>query len=74
MKVTREMVDALRTLRLESRKWFDQNALDALDILDNAGVFKAVDEHTGYDIDGSGEKSCTCPSALVNHLRDCRRV
>lgn len=61
--VTTEMIEALRTLRMKSRVWFDQDAQDAVDILDNAGVFAAIDEATGYDIDPAPERvsKCTCP-------------
>lgn len=53
MTVTAEVIQALATLRgfalHGTGAW---EAGEAVDILDNAGVFREVDEQTGYDIEG----------------------
>lgn len=73
MKITPEMVEALRKLRSDGRyHGVTRPFRDAFDVLDNAGVFKAIDEHTGYDVEPEAKVSkCTCPKALVDHLRGC---
>lgn len=77
-EISNKVIEALRTLRLESLKWFDQDAQDALNVLDNAGVFRAIDEASGYDIDPAPApvSKCTCikrtfPIAVKNHSAGC---
>ncbi|HKY45022.1 MAG TPA: hypothetical protein VJM50_18165 [Pyrinomonadaceae bacterium] len=55
-KITPEMVEALRWLRKRSN--VDVMSRAHFDTLDNAGVFSAIDEMTGYDID---PEPCSCP-------------
>ena len=68
MNVTPEMIEALKNLR-ELRTHFSGPAgicfRQSIDTLDNAGVFAAIDEATGYDIDPAPEpvSKCTCPAA-----------
>lgn len=47
MKITEEMVQALATLRLHREN--DVALAKAIDVLDNAGIFAPIDEHTDYD-------------------------
>ena len=64
IEVTPEVIEALRTLRHNvSGDGMSEAVAQALVILDNAGVFSAIDEATGYDIDPAPEKvsKCTCP-------------
>lgn len=53
--VTPEVVQALATLRLEARKWFGPAGADALEVLENAGVFAAID----------AAPRCTCPPSYA---------
>jgi len=46
-KITPEVIEALRTLRKIA---WGGDIEDAINVLDNAGVFAAIDEATGYDI------------------------
>lgn len=59
MDVTQEMVEALRLFR---RTHMDQDLASAFDVLDNAGIFVAIDEATGYDVDPAPKRvsKCTC--------------
>lgn len=74
-----EVIEALRTLRNSAGTpgAAHQRAMKtALDFLDNAGVFAAIDEATGYDIDPAPEKvsKCTCPGGTwegQKHLTGC---
>jgi hypothetical protein len=62
-----EVIEALRTLRKIA---WGGDVEDAINILDNAGVFKAIDEATGYDVDPEPVKvsKCTCPGWKLNGL------
>lgn len=60
MNITPEVIEALRTLRMSTHL---HEALGrAIDVLDNAGVFAAIDEATDYDVDPEPVKvsKCTC--------------
>lgn len=64
-KVTPDVVKALATIRNQPGRTSDEalaNIVDAFDVLDNAGIFAAIDEATGYDIDPEAERvsKCTC--------------
>lgn len=61
MAVTNEAIQALAKLREfardESRNSLNslsRETAEAVDILDNAGVFREIDEQTGYDVEGKG--------------------
>jgi hypothetical protein len=65
-KITPEIITALQVLRNSSGTpgTAHQSAMkSAIDILDNAGIFAAIDEATGYDVDPEPERvsRCTCP-------------
>lgn len=75
MNITPKVIEALRTLR-------DLHASDleyrqAINVLDNAGVFKAIDEATGYDVSPALVKvsKCTCHNRVGlnpdQHENDC---
>lgn len=49
-EIAPEVIEALRVLRGE-RHSDTGSFLDAVDILDNAGIFAAIDEATGYDVE-----------------------
>ena len=54
-----KVIDALRLLRdTAAYGWSGMNpkTVDAFHTLDNAGIFRKIDEATGYDIKGDGEK------------------
>ena len=60
MNVTPEVIEALAWLR---KGWDGDNserAITCLDILDNAGIFAAIDEVTGYDVNPEQVSKCTC--------------
>lgn len=65
MRVTRDMIDALTVLRAEARHTEFNNVRYAIDLLDNAGAFAAVDEAADYHAepprlaDGSRVEHCT---------------
>lgn len=53
MDVTPEIINALRTLRgFASGPTLPGSVREAINTLDNAGVFAAIDEQTDYDVDG----------------------
>lgn len=71
-----EVVQALRTLRHLTWRTSTDAIKDAINILDNAGIFRSIDEFTGYDIDPEPERvsKCTCPgvhAATGVHDRGC---
>ena len=51
--ITPEVIKALAWLRKGWNGDNSERAIDALDILDNAGIFSKIDEASGYDIDGT---------------------
>jgi hypothetical protein len=80
--ITPEVIQALRTLRFNvNSDETSERVSQAIVILDNAGVFVAVDEATGYDIDPEPEPEpepvsrCTCPATTLRrgfgHLQAC---
>lgn len=63
IEITPEVIAALTFLR---NGWDGGNsvaAIEAFSTLDNAGIFRPVDEATGYDVDPGPERvsKCTCP-------------
>lgn len=73
-KITPDVVKALATIRNQPGRTSDEalaNIVDAFDVLDNAGIFAAIDEATGYDIDPEAERvsKCTCPPSYLNNNR-----
>jgi hypothetical protein len=57
-KITPEMIDALNTLREfaqssthNSLNTLSRDTAEAINTIDDAGIFAAIDEETGYDID-----------------------
>ena len=74
MNPTPEVIEALAYLR----NWtlIHPNLKEAFDVLDNAGVFKEIDDATGHDVTGS----CTCPpderarSGTDNHYIECPKA
>lgn len=75
LNITPEVIAALKWLR---NGWDGDNseqAIQALNILDNAGVFAAVDEATGYDVNPEQRVSkCTCSQlhrGKESHDLDC---
>lgn len=71
MNVTPEVIEAVAYLR----NWMviNPNMKEAFDVLDNAGVFKEIDDATGYDVNPQAEpvSKCTCPAAMAHHLEGC---
>jgi hypothetical protein len=61
--ITPEVIKALATLRDQAYGGSNGPLMTAINVLDNAGVFAAIDEATGYDIDPEAERisKCTCP-------------
>lgn len=61
IEITPEVIAALVVLRKVGN--LSRDVRQAVDVLDNAGVFRAIDEATGYD--GAPEpgrvSKCTCP-------------
>jgi hypothetical protein len=50
--VTDEMIKALNTLRVSTKHRSVPDSLkDAINVLDNAGVFASIDEAIGYDVE-----------------------
>ena len=74
MNITPEVIEALRTLRKIA---WGGDVEDAINVLDNAGVFKAIDEATGYDVDPEPVKvsKCYCESSFqrlnMDHSEGC---
>jgi len=73
-EITPMVVMALAYLRAQGT--LDEDAKKAVDILDNAGVFAAIDEATGYDVDPGPERvsKCKClagPTGRNNHHPNC---
>ena len=67
--ITPEVIKALAWLRKGWNGDNSERAIDALDILDNAGIFSKIDEASGYDIDGTDAapervSKCTCPASI----------
>lgn len=61
IEITPEVIAALGVLR-DSILLLDQNVRQAVDVLDNAGIFHLIDEATGYDVDPQPEQVSTgCP-------------
>lgn len=62
--ITPEVIKALQVLRKLTHSIEVQFAIADLD---NAGIFSAIDEATGYDIDPAPERvsKCTCPASRV---------
>lgn len=77
MDVTPKMIEALRTLREVARTYMAEiKVVDALNVLDDAGVFKAIDEATDYDVSPAPQRvsKCTCaPYKLIGnmHMNGC---
>lgn len=74
-EITPELLIALRNVRAFARGE-RRDVSHEIDILDNAGVFAAIDEATGYDIDPAPERvsKCTCPGGTgegQKHLTGC---
>lgn len=73
LKITPEVIEALRKLRMHVKFYADINS--EFNILDNAGIFAPIDETTGYDIDPVERISkCTChpaPDARSSHHYAC---
>lgn len=77
--VSNEVIEALRTIRNQPGRTSEEalaNVLTAFDVLDNAGIFSAIDEATDYDTDPAPEQisECTCPTENVKfggHLYHC---
>jgi hypothetical protein len=66
--ITPEVIKALQVLRNRSAVGpVPQDLMSAINTLDNAGIFSAIDEATGYDIDPAPERvsKCTCPASRV---------
>lgn len=55
MQITKEMVEALAWLRTHWTEGNTEYAIEAFNVLDNAGFFRPIDEHTGYDVDPEPE-------------------
>ncbi len=77
-KITPEMIAALRTLRTNVRSdEMSDRVAQALVILDNAGVFREIDQYTEYDIAPAPVRvsKCTCPATSpwrkYGHLDAC---
>lgn len=73
--ITPSVIEALRTLR---KATVSERVLKAIDTLDNAGIFAAIDETTGYDVAPEPKRvsKCTCvkgrfPSRFTNHMTGC---
>lgn len=76
MNITPEMTAALAALRGFARKESGWAVRDAINVLDNAGIFAAIDEATGYDVDPEPEQvsKCSCPGGTWDgqqHLTGC---
>lgn len=74
MEITQEMINALATLR--RAPYTGSRIQDALNVLDNAGIFAAIDSASGYDITPAPERvsKCTCPELSTRtglHLHGC---
>lgn len=72
-----DLVEALAILRKHAG-FYDVQLRNAVDVLDNAGIFSAIDESTGYDVDPQPtlirKSKCTCPSGVSIpgiHLAGC---
>lgn len=64
MNITSEMIQALAALRNNVRSdETSETVAQAIVVLDNAGIFAAIDSATGYDITPAPERvsKCTCP-------------
>lgn len=75
-EITPEMMQALATLRASARGLAIANVEWAVNVLDNAGVFSAIDEATDYDPAPERVSNCTCPDtdyrkATGNHHANC---
>lgn len=75
-KTTPEVIEALRTLREIARTCMAEvKVVEAFNALDDAGIFAAIDEATGYDVDPEPERvsRCTCalPPLFENHRPGC---
>lgn len=76
VRVTTEMTRALAMLRGRAVFYPGDDIQNAIDILDNAGIFSAIDEATGYDVDPEPEpvSKCDCPGVVRRtgqHLNGC---
>jgi hypothetical protein len=58
MDITPEMIAALAKLRAVAKYSLDMQA--AFNVLDNSGIFAAIDEATGYDTDPEPERVSKC--------------
>lgn len=60
-KITPEVIHALRNIRAFAQGE-RRDVSHEINILDNAGIFAAIDEATGYDVDPEPERvsKCTC--------------
>lgn len=68
--ITPEVIKALQVLRDRTYGGSDGALMSAINTLDNAGIFSAIDEATGYDIDPAPERvsKCTCPNTDYRRL------
>ena len=73
--ITPEVVAALALLR---RTYMSDSVEHAFDVLDNAGVFTAIDEAAGYgmfDVPTAPSTDCDCQMArLADHDYDCTKA
>jgi hypothetical protein len=63
-EITPAMIEALAYLREELKLTGSSHpVMEAFEMFDNAGIFAAIDEVTGYDVDPAPERvsKCTCP-------------
>jgi hypothetical protein len=65
--ITPEVIQALRILRNGAKEdWV--RVMSAVNVLDNAGIFKEIDEATGYDVNPESVyepvSKCTCPQPV----------
>lgn len=71
MQITPEIVNALKHLR---KTYLYPETQAAFDTLDNAGIFAAIDEATGYDVNPEQRVSkCNCSEnvSFEGHLTGC---
>lgn len=73
INITPEVAQALYTLRLHREN--DVTLARAIETLDKAHIFRAIDEATGYDIDNPNPCTRGCVSleagVVVRHVADC---
>lgn len=67
IEITPEVIAALATLRT-AHNW-ETHLGDAVDVLDNAGVFRSIDEATGYDVSAQPEPVSKCARRPSRYVR-----